>query len=293
MFTGRIRKHLAAVLSVMLISGGLVRAMPPETFAVADMFEPAFEGVTMVDHCSGVPSTPCDSIYSGSPGITGSLKVDALGHIYLWEGPVAVGSCTIGSTVFPLSEWRLRRVSQSTPLTTVGVIREKCESLYARKINSFAGFDIDTINGIGYAFMWTQNFDEEANVSGYAFVSISGLPTLLDIILSYQPPSTLSFNVPVRPEGLPGPDSFAVYAGDVRTAADLSQASPLQCTVPTGRASVPGDQLTVTDTLPDPAAGAGRYYVAAVKHGEWIRAGRSSNNGVLHGRNASGLSGCQ
>jgi hypothetical protein len=35
-------------------------------------------------------------------------------------------------------------------------------------------------------------------------------PTLLDIILSYQPPSTLSFKVPVRPEGLPGADSFAV-----------------------------------------------------------------------------------
>ncbi|MGH9870529.1 MAG: hypothetical protein ACREAA_20525 [Candidatus Polarisedimenticolia bacterium] len=54
----------------------------------------------------------------------------------------------------------------------------------------------------------------------WGIIRISGLPTLLDIILSYQPPSTLSFNVPVRPEGLPGADSFAVYAGD------LSQASP-------------------------------------------------------------------
>jgi hypothetical protein len=62
------------------------------------------------------------------------------------------------------------------------------------------------------------------------------VPPLLDIILSYQPPSTLSFNVPVRPEGMPGADSFSVYAGDVRAAADLSQATPLRW-FRTGRAT--------------------------------------------------------
>jgi hypothetical protein len=54
--------------------------------------------------------------------------------------------------------------------------------------------------------------------------------------------------VPVRPEGLPGDDSFAVYAGDVRAAGDLSQATPPQCTAPAGRAPVAGEQLTVADT---------------------------------------------
>ena len=105
--------------------------------------------------------------------------------------------------------------------------------------------------------------------------------SLLDIILSYQPPSTLSFNVPVRAEGLPGAESFAVYAGDVLTAADLSQAAPLQRTVPAGGPPVPGEQLTVADTLADPPPGDGRYYVAAVRHGDQIRAGRSMIGGVL------------
>jgi hypothetical protein len=99
--------------------------------------------------------------------------------------------------------------------------------------------------------------------------------------------------VPVRPEGLPGADSFSVYAGDVRTAADLSQATMLECSVPVGRVPIPGEHLSVGDTLPDPVVGAGRYYVAAVKHGAQIRAGRSMIGGVLQGRNAAVLAGCQ
>jgi hypothetical protein len=42
------------------------------------------------------------------------------------------------------------------------------------------------------------------------------------------------------------------------------------CTIPAGRVPVPGEHLTVPDTLPDPAAGAGRYYVAAVRHGAQV-----------------------
>lgn len=112
-------------------------------------------------------------------------------------------------------------------------------------------------------------------------------------MLPYQPPSTLSFNVPVRPEGLPGADSFSVYSGDVRTAADLSQAVPLQCTVPSGRAPAPGEHLTVPDTLPAPPPGESRYYLAAVNYQGQRRAGRSSVNGILQGRNAAALAGCQ
>jgi hypothetical protein len=68
-------------------------------------------------------------------------------------------------------------------------------------------------------------------------------------MLSYQPPSTLSFNVPVRPEGLPGADSFAVYAGGVRTAADLTQATPS-----VGRVPVRAEHLHRTRRPPRPIA---------------------------------------
>jgi len=79
-------------------------------------------------------------------------------------------------------------------------------------------------------------------------------------LVSHQPPSTLSFNVPVRPEGLAGADSFRIYSGDVRTASDLTQPVPIECTVTAGRAPVPGEQLTVADPLPDPGAGDARYW---------------------------------
>ncbi|MGH9870526.1 MAG: hypothetical protein ACREAA_20510 [Candidatus Polarisedimenticolia bacterium] len=98
--------------------------------------------------------------------------------------------------------------------------------------------------------------------------------------------------MPVRPEGLPGADSFSVYAGDLASVSDLSQASPLQCTVPAGRPPAPGEQLTVADTLPDPGVGGGRYYLAAVRHGAQIRAGRSSMGGQLQGRIGAVLPGC-
>jgi len=154
---------------------------------------------------------------------------------------------------------------------------------------------IDAINGHLYvAVLGAQCVGSGCTPSGGGFgiVRITGLPNLLDIILSYQPPSTLSFNVPVRPEGLVGADSFSVYTGDVRTASDLSQATPLECTVPAGRPPIPGEHLTVSDPLPDPAVGDARYYVAAVNYQGQRRAGRTSMNGVMQGRNAAALLGC-
>lgn len=151
----------------------------------------------------------------------------------------------------------------------------------------------DPINGVLYFVVESSKVCGPVTFgSGYAVVKLSGLPTLLDIILSYQPPSTLSFNVPVRPEGLSGADSFSVYAGDVGTASDLSQATPLQCTVPEGRPPVAGEHLTVPDPLPDPAVGDARYYVAAVNYQGQRRAGRTSMQGVMQGRNAAALPEC-
>lgn len=154
---------------------------------------------------------------------------------------------------------------------------------------------IDAINGHLYVALFAAQCLGSGcspGIGEFGIVKITGLPTLLDIILSYQPPSTISFNVPVRPEALQGGDSFSVYAGDIRTASDLSQATPLACTVPAGRPPVPGEHLTLQDPLPSPALGHARYYVAAVNHQGQLRAGRRSMNGTLQGRNAGALLGC-
>jgi hypothetical protein len=49
----------------------------------------------------------------------------------------------------------------------------------------------------------------------------------------------------------------------------------------------------VADGVPDPSPGHGRYYLAAVRHETKIRTGRSMMGGVMQGRNAAALAGCQ
>ena len=166
-----------------------------------------------------------------------------------------------------MHEYTLRRFTPSGTVEVIGVFRDECLPTFVRKAYVQA-LDTDAINGFLYVLVHRSDLDpaQGSLYESMVWTRVSGLPTLLDIILSYQPPSTLSFNVPVRPEGLPGADSFSVYAGDVRTAADLSQAVPIQCAAPAGRAPVPGEHLTVPDSLPDPSPGEGRYYLAAVNY---------------------------
>jgi hypothetical protein len=76
-------------------------------------------------------------------------------------------------------------------------------------------------------------------------------------------------------------DSQPICARD--RSPDPPQAAPLECSVPVGRVPIPGEMLSVYDTLADPPPGAGRYYVASVRHGSQIRAGRSRMSGVMQG----------
>ncbi len=111
-------------------------------------------------------------------------------------------------------------------------------------------------------------------------------------MLTYDPNApAVSWQVPKYPEALRGADTFDVYTGDLATASDLSQATPMECSVPTGRPPVPGEHLTVTDTTPVPQPGQGRYFVTEVSYQAQRRAGRQSVNGVLQGRNPAALTG--
>jgi len=121
-------------------------------------------------------------------------------------------------------------------------------------------------------------------------VKISGLPTLFDLALTYQPPSTLALKMPVHPDALPTTDRVDVFYGASGSMADLALAQPLACNVAPG--ARPGDVVQVGDPLPNPAVGQGRYYLAAVTSGIERRAGRRLVNGVLQGRVASRLPSC-
>ncbi len=72
---------------------------------------------------------------------------------------------------------------------------------------------------------------------------------------------------------------------------DWSQAQPLQCGYPATPPSV-GDYLTLNDSLPDPPAGHGRYYVTAATYQGQTRYGRKASGGRLSGRDPGVLPAC-
>jgi len=123
-----------------------------------------------------------------------------------------------------------------------------------------------------------------------ALIRVTGLPTLFDLALTYEPPSGIALRIPARAEALPTMDRVDLYYGPAPALGNLATASPLACDVAPG--ATPGSIVTVSDTLPSPAVGQARYYVAAVTSGVDRRAGRRGSNGVLSGRETAGLAVC-
>lgn len=123
-------------------------------------------------------------------------------------------------------------------------------------------------------------------------LAVEGFASLFDIATSFDLANgTLSFTVPVMPEGFQGADWFNTYYGDLSTVGDWSRAQPLQCGYPMTMPTT-GDHLTVNDPLPDPAPGTGRYYITSVNYQGQIRYGRKATGGVLSGRDPGVLPPC-
>ena len=131
-----------------------------------------------------------------------------------------------------------------------------------------------------------------STADGDWLAAITGFAATFEMFQTYDPlANELGFLVPVVPEGLPAADHFDTYYGPLANPIDFTQAQPLQCDYP---ASPPqaGDYLTVADTLPNPTAGTGRYYVTAVTHQGQTRYGRKASGGRLSGRDPAVLPGC-
>ena len=122
-------------------------------------------------------------------------------------------------------------------------------------------------------------------------LALEGFATTFEILQTYLPPPTaLSFRVPALPEGLETADHFDTYWGELADL-DFTQAQGLRCDYPTPIPQA-GDYLEVADTLPEPAAGEGYYYVTAVTHMGETRYGRKAEGGQLSGRDPALLPGC-
>ena len=128
--------------------------------------------------------------------------------------------------------------------------------------------------------------------NGWWIAAIGGFTTLYEIQQGYVPvPGGFGFRIPAYPEGMFAVDHLDTYWGTLSTVGDWSQAQPLQCDYPATPPSV-GDYLTVNDSLPDPPAGHGRYYVTAATYQGETRAGRRATNGVLRGRDFTRTPAC-
>jgi len=126
-----------------------------------------------------------------------------------------------------------------------------------------------------------------------AIVRISGLPSVLEVIPTFEPSAgTLSWVVPRHPEALPAAERFSVYAGDLRDLPDFSRAAPVACAVPDSGAPQPGDFLSILDPLPDPEAGRGSYALIGAEYAGQRRFGRQNIGGLLSGRDPAAFRAC-
>jgi hypothetical protein len=121
-------------------------------------------------------------------------------------------------------------------------------------------------------------------------VEIRGLPAALDVALTYVPPNQLVALTPGHPDGFESVDTMQIWAGDVRTMPDWGQAQPVACEAALG--PMPGQLVTVTDTLPDPPVGTGRYYLVSTVNAGERRLGRQYLGSGFSARNPTALPLC-
>lgn len=217
-----------------------------------------------------------------------------------WIGVDAVGNrYGMIVTVEPLGTFFdiYRRPAGTSFNNRIVRVTKRVEQMAGQPIKLFAvgNWEIDVTSGVLLIGLKGECFTSACTtandtVEHMGVIRITGLTALFDIIESYQPPSSLSFNLPRYPEGLSSGDQYDVYYGDIAGLPDLSQAQPLECDVATGKSV--GDRVEVTDTLPDPVPGEVRYYVTVVSSGTEKRAGRRRQAGGLSGRASASLPPC-
>ena len=151
----------------------------------------------------------------------------------------------------------------------------------------------DPVNG--RALIPVEVYGWSGSRCGYSeskIIAIGGFTTLYDIQQTYTPSAaSLSFHVPVMPEGMAAADYFDTYWGDLATVGNWSQAHGLQCHYP-ATAPARGDYLTAVDTLPSPPPGHGYYYVTAATYQGQTRYGRKTCGARLTGRDPGVLPAC-
>lgn len=197
--------------------------------------------------------------------------------------------------------WRKRRyiirMSTSGTQEDVAYIEDRCFSDTTNAVNKgwLRSLRIDNNIGCLYLVMITAPYGSGGGTypDCASLIKICGLTTQHDVLQTYQLQSqSFGFRVPYMPEGLNGADYFDTYWGDLSNPIDFSQAKPLQCGYPSTQPDT-GDYLEFIDSLPDPSAGEGYYYITATHFQGETCYGRQRIDGELSGRNPALLPACQ
>lgn len=176
-----------------------------------------------------------------------------------------------------------------------------CDGVQARQLltsgSVYASFDVTNGRLLIYMIVVLNHtgdggrtWQETSSDSG--IIEVRGLPTMFDTLLSFVPGGqSISAVTPAHPDGFRAADSLQLWTGNLHTLSDWSRAEPLACNAVTN--PVPGQVVTVADTLPDPAPGDGRYYVIATQRGGDRRLGRQFVNGGFSARDPAALPVCR
>ena len=252
-----------------------------------------------ISYCASVPApVECQLAHStawlgGQPLFP--IGVDAAGSFY--DIPDAGGGGLVG---LPDGDGgNLRRGRRDGVTQYMGfVYRQKCldppgctrVAFYARA----TPFYLDVTNGriliVSGASIRSEPGDQEVDYR-VGLVEIAGLPQLLDTLLTFIPGGQLTAFMPAHPDGFPSADAVEVWAGDLRTMPDWSRALPVACAAATS--PTPGQIVPISDPLPDPAPGTGRYYLTASRHAADRRLGRQFNGVSFSARDPASLPLCQ
>jgi len=249
--------------------------------------------VQVPDYCCCVPQPlECRTRYETVPALTqtpgSAVGVDAASSVYHIANSGTMQFADGDGTVLQ------RRSTSGVTENVVKFYRERS-----------LGFS----NGVFFSFIQPFYFDVTAgrieilvgasvrpvsNETDFivGIVEISGLPRLFDTLLTFVPgQQALNVLTPEHPDGFRSTDSLQVWIGNVRSMPDWSQAEPLTCEAATS--PIPGQLVTVPDTLPAPAIGEGRYYLVATQSGADRRLGRQYVNRAFSAREPTGLPICQ
>jgi hypothetical protein len=294
------------ILAVVLSCASSVWA---QSVSIGEAIEPLIPGLTVRvvreiprdagggDRCAGTSPTIWECV--GSPAFPpawttyGAFTIgfDAAGNAYHVSGV----STDFGADKHGII---LRRVSPAGVMEDVaGLVKQVCLSANCFTQNRFdpTGAIIDVTGGRVWITVSASYCDYGLSPpcagTTVGTVEISGLPTLFDTLLTFAPGGQLAALVPAHPDGFRNADSMQVWTGDVRTMPDWSQAEPLTCYA--AMSPAPGQVVTIADTLPDPPAGHGRYYLTASVNGADRRLGRQYVAGAFSARDPARLPVCQ